>query len=88
MKVLKPGSISKIEKPFTKDAHMANINSFLSAAKSFGLTDDQLFKPEDLWEGTNIPKVVLCLLSIGKRVSYRDKKQLRSNINLNSISAF
>lgn len=48
---------------------MSNINAFLDAARSFGLSDDQLFKAEDLWEATNIPKVVVCLLHIGKRVN-------------------
>ncbi len=70
MNIIRPGSISKIQKPFTKDAHMANLNAFLDACRSFGVPDDQLFAPEDLWEAKNIPKVVLTMLSIGKKVSY------------------
>ncbi|XP_053200822.1 myophilin-like isoform X1 [Panonychus citri] len=68
MNVLRPGSISKIQKPFTKDAHMANLNAFLDACRSFGIPADELFAPEDLWEAKNIPKVVLTMLSIGKKL--------------------
>ncbi|XP_074600507.1 myophilin-like isoform X1 [Brevipalpus obovatus] len=68
MNAIKSGSVSKIQKPFTKEAHMSNINAFLDAARSFGLKDDQLFKPEDLWEGTNIPKVCRCMLAIALRL--------------------
>ncbi|RWS24074.1 muscle-specific protein 20-like protein [Leptotrombidium deliense] len=64
--VLKPGSVSKIQKPWTKDKHMENVNSFLTAAKSFGVPDDKLFKAEDLVEMSNIPAVTNCLLTIAR----------------------
>lgn len=70
MNALKPGSVSKIQKPFTKEAHMSNINAFLDAARSFGLKDDQIFKAEELWEGTNIPKVCRCMLAIALKVRF------------------
>lgn len=68
MNTIKPGSISKIQKPFTKDAHMANLNAFIDACRSFGIADEHLFAPEDLWEAKNIPKVVCTMLEMGKKM--------------------
>lgn len=66
MNALKSGSVSKIEKPFTKEAYTKNVNSFLQAAESFGVPSDRLFAAADLVEGENIPKVVNALLTLGR----------------------
>jgi len=66
MNVLKPGSVAKIQKPFTKDKQLENINAFLSAIKAYGVPEDKCFKPEDLNPGENIPNVINCLLALGR----------------------
>ena len=60
LNVLKPGVVSKIEKPFSKDAYNKNVNSAIKAIESFGVPSDRLFAAADLVEGENIPKVVYC----------------------------
>jgi hypothetical protein len=44
MNVLQPNSIPKIQKPFTKEKQIENVNAFLNAAKSYGVAEDKLFK--------------------------------------------
>jgi len=64
--VLKPGSVAKIAKPFTKDAYTQNLSAFIKGAESFGVPSDKLFAPADLVEGENIPKVINCLLTLAR----------------------
>lgn len=66
MNTLQAGSVSKIKKPFTKENQMENINSFLNAAKAYGVPEDKLFKPEELNPGDNIPNVINSLLALGR----------------------
>lgn len=68
--VLKPGSVAKIAKPFTKDAYAQNLSAFIKGAESFGVPSDKLFAPADLVEGENIPKVINCLLTLARLVSF------------------
>ena len=67
MNTLKEGSVPKTKKPFTKENQLENIKLFLEAAKSYGVAEDQLFTPEDLNNGTGIPKVISALLSLGRK---------------------
>ena len=69
---LKPGSVAKIQKPFTKEKQLENINSFLNAVKAYGVPEDKLFKPEDLNPGENIPNVINCLLALGRACFDKD----------------
>ena len=69
MNTLKPGSVSKIRKPFKKEDYQENVKSFLEACKAFRVPEDKLFTVDDLVEGTGIPQVINCLLAVGRRVS-------------------
>lgn len=69
LNVLKPDSVKKIRKPFTKEAQLENINAFLEGIKAYGVPEDKLFAPADLNEGTGIPKVIATLLALGRKVS-------------------
>ena len=40
--------------------------SFLSAAKKYGVADEEVFQTPDLFEARNIPQVALCIFSLGK----------------------
>ena len=66
MNVLQPGSVPKIQKPFTKEKQLENVNNLLKALKAYGVPEDKLFKPEDLNPGENIPNVINCLLALGR----------------------
>lgn len=66
---MKPGSVAKIQKPWTKDAQRANIQAFLDAARSYGVPDDKLFSVEDLHEKTGVPNVIKTMIFLGKAVS-------------------
>lgn len=67
MNTLQPGIVPKIQKPFTKEKQLENINALLNALKSYGVPEEKLFKPEDLHAGENIPNVVNCLLALGRK---------------------
>lgn len=69
MNALKPGSVGKIEKPWTKDNQRANIQSFIDAARAYGVPDEHLFSVEDLHEKKGIPNVTKCMVYLGKAVS-------------------
>ena len=47
---------------------MENINSFLEAAKTFGVPSQELFQTVDLWERQNLNAVVICLQALGRKV--------------------
>lgn len=70
MNTLQPGSVSKIQKPWTKDNCQANIQSFLDAARSYGVTEDNLFTVDDLYNKTGIPNVIKTMIFLGKSVSF------------------
>jgi len=68
MNALKPGSVSKIQKPWTKDNQRANIQAFIDAARSYGVPDEHLFSVEDLHEKTGIPNVTKTMIFLGKAI--------------------
>lgn len=76
MNALKPGSVSKIQKPWTKENQRANIQAFLDAARSYGVSDENLFSVEDLHEKTGIPNVIKTMIFLGKSVSKASLYQL------------
>lgn len=65
---LKPGSVAKIQKPWTKDSQRANIQAFLEAARAYGVPDEHLFAVEDLHEKTGIPNVIKTMIFLGKAI--------------------
>lgn len=66
---MKPGSVGKIQKPWTKENQRANIQAFLDAARAYGVPDEHLFSVEDLNEKTGIPNVIKTMIYLGKAVS-------------------
>ncbi|PIA17778.1 hypothetical protein COEREDRAFT_40274, partial [Coemansia reversa NRRL 1564] len=63
---LRPGAVKRINTrsiPFTQ---MENISNFLAAAQSLGLDSSDLFQTVDLYEGKNMPRVVMTLLTIAR----------------------
>ena len=63
---LKPGSIKKISDSSMPFPQMENISKFLAAAKTFGVPDTNLFQTADLYDGTNVGQVVVCIDAIGR----------------------
>ena len=45
---------------------MENVQSFLAAAKKYGVPDEEVFQTPDLFEGRNLPQVSLCLFSLAR----------------------
>ncbi|KAI6652603.1 hypothetical protein LOD99_4388 [Oopsacas minuta] len=66
MNALKPGSVKKISESSTAFPQMENISNFLKAAKNYGVTDTNLFQTADLFDGTNIGQVVICIDGLGR----------------------
>ena len=44
---------------------MENVQSFLNAAKKYGVADEEVFQTPDLFEARNLPQVALCIFSLG-----------------------
>ncbi|KAJ2503493.1 Protein kinase of the Mitotic Exit Network [Coemansia sp. RSA 1972] len=66
---LRPGAIKRINTKRLPFVQMENISNFLAAAQSLGLDSSDLFQTVDLYEGKNIPKVVMTLLAIARVVA-------------------
>ena len=79
---LKPGSVAKIQKPWTKDNQRANIQAFIDAARAYGVPDDKLFSVEDLHEKTGIPNVIKTMIFLGKAVSRLSRQLVQRPIYL------
>lgn len=79
---LKPGSVAKIQKPWTKENQRDNIEAFLSAVRAFGVAEENLFSVEDLHEKQGIPNVIKTMIFLGKAVS----SFTISTLNLKALS--
>ncbi|KAJ2152365.1 Protein kinase of the Mitotic Exit Network, partial [Coemansia sp. RSA 637] len=66
---LRPGAVKRINTKRLPFVQMENISNFLAAAQSLGLDSSDLFQTVDLYEGKNIPKVVMTLLAIARVVA-------------------
>lgn len=66
---LEPGRIKKVNESKMAFKCMENISAFLECAKAFGVAAQELFQTVDLWERQNLNSVVICLQSLGRKVS-------------------
>ncbi|KAJ2162751.1 Protein kinase of the Mitotic Exit Network [Coemansia sp. RSA 552] len=66
---LRPGAVKRINTKSLPFAQMENISNFLAAAQSLGLDSSDLFQTVDLYEGKNMPRVVMTLLTIARVVA-------------------
>jgi len=66
MNKISPNSIPKFKEKGPAFLLMENVQSFLAAAKKYGVSDEEVFQTPDLFEARNIPQVVLCLFSLGR----------------------
>ena len=73
LNVLMPGAISEsryAKRPTLHFKQMELIGLFIEKIKDFGIPDHENFATVDLFEEQNLYQVLLCLQSIGRRVSY------------------
>ena len=68
MNKLKPGSVKKITKSGGGFALRENVSQFLTAAKAYGVPDNELFQTVDLFEKKNISQVTMTLHALGRYV--------------------
>lgn len=47
-----------------------NFTAFLECAKNFGVPTQETFQSVDLWERQNLNSVVICIQSLGRKVSW------------------
>lgn len=66
---LQPGAVKKINDSKMAFKCMENINAFLEAARNMGVPAQETFQTVDLWERQNLNSVVICLQSLGRKVS-------------------
>merc|ERR1719195_2566140 len=66
MNKIKPDSVKKFKEKGPAFLLMENVQSFLSAAKKYGVPDEEVFQTPDLFEARNIPQVSLCIFSLGR----------------------
>ncbi|KAI8320483.1 hypothetical protein GQ54DRAFT_243378, partial [Martensiomyces pterosporus] len=63
---LHPGAIKRINTKTLPFTQMENIGNFLAAARKLGLESTDLFQTVDLYEGKNMPRVIMTLLTIAR----------------------
>ncbi|RWS24054.1 muscle-specific protein 20-like protein [Leptotrombidium deliense] len=66
MNKLSPGSVKKINQQGSNFQLMENINSFLKAARAYGVPEVDLFQTVDLFERRSIPLVTQCIMALGR----------------------
>jgi len=66
MNKIQEGSVKKFKEKGPAFLLMENVQTFLAAAKKYGVPDEEVFQTPDLFEARNIPQVVLCLFSLGR----------------------
>jgi len=66
---LEAGSVKRVQTSKMAFKCMENINSFLEAAKKFGVPNQELFQTVDLWEKQNLNAVIICLQALGRKGS-------------------
>jgi hypothetical protein len=68
---MKAGSVKKVNESKMAFKCMENINAFLEVAKAMGVPAQETFQTVDLWERQNLNSVVICLQSLGRKVTFQ-----------------
>lgn len=68
MNKLKPNCIPKYTTKGTGFALRENIALFYTAARNYGVPDNELFQTVDLFEKKNIAQVTMALFALGRQV--------------------
>lgn len=79
---IEAGSVRKINESKMAFKCMENISAFLACAQKFGVPTHETFQSVDLWERQNLNSVVICLQSLGRKVSLLNMFFLFINIYL------
>merc|ERR1719493_52793 len=66
MNKIEAGSVKKFKEKGPAFLLMENVQSFLAAAKKYGVPDEEVFQTPDLFEARNLSQVALCLFSLGR----------------------
>lgn len=66
MNKLMPGCIKKIDTKGGNFALMQNIERFQTAARKWGVPENEVFQTVALWEKKNIPQVTLCIHALAR----------------------
>jgi len=66
MNKISPGAVPKFKEKGMPFILMENIQSFLKAAKTYGVPDTEVFQTPDLFEARNVPQVTLCIYSLAR----------------------
>jgi len=66
---LQDGAVKRINTSTMAFKCMENINNFLLAVTSFGVTTSEQFQTVDLWEKQNLSAVVICLQALARKGS-------------------
>jgi len=66
MNKISPGAIAKFKESGPAFLLMENVQSFLKAIKTYGVSDEEVFQTPDLFEARNIPQVTLCLYALAR----------------------
>ncbi|GFO41914.1 transgelin, partial [Plakobranchus ocellatus] len=66
MNKLMPNCIKKIDTKGGGFALMQNIERFQTAARQWGVPQNEVFQTVALWEKKNIPQVTLCIHAIAR----------------------
>ena len=66
MNKLQTGSVKKFKEKGPAFLLMENVQSFLAAAKKYGVPDEESFQTPDLFEARNLPQVALCIYSLAR----------------------
>lgn len=77
-----PGHVKKINTKGGNFALMENLAAFQKGMRAYGVPEDELFQPVDLFEARNVKAVVKSLAALARIVSPCHK------INCQSLSSF
>lgn len=61
---------------------MENISRFGQAARTYGLSDAEIFQTVDLYERMNLHQVIVCLFALGRKVNLFSFDHFRKSLDL------